>query len=772
MKKNFAEFMQRQDMIWNHAPHSWDEGAFLGNGRCGLLVYQEPETERLVLELGRSDVYDNRNTQDGGMEAMYTSPRLPIGKVFLKLQGKVKHFSMRLDLYHAILKGTIETDKGRIDLEIFVHALEMLSLIRLTEEGEEKAEWEIQPYLSQSPRQKYGLEHQDAKRLREGYQPNAMPSVKALPHGTQVLQPLSHGAGYVTGLASERVEKECYLYLQVTIGDCLETLAEESAAYLEAKRQQTDGYEAMKKSHSKWWEAYYQTAFVTLPDKKMESFYWAQMYKAASATRSDGLVMDNQGPWLVDTCWPGTWWNLNVQLAYSPLYTANRLSVSESLWKNLEAHKEELIENIPEQYRYDSAGIHTATGRSYRSNVPEPGEQNGLVAFTELGNLTWALYDCFLYYRMKMDDAFLESFLYPMLRRSINYYLHFLTKREDGKWHLAQTSSPEYHHNCEDCNYDLSLLNWGVNTLLWITDRLKIEDPLREKWEDVKENITAYPQDEDGLFIGKGVKYEYSHRHYSHLLMIYPLHLLNAEQGEKERKLITHSLEWWQSKPELLQGYSYTGAASICASMGEGDKALSCLEGLWGKFLKPNTMYAESGPVIETPLAAAQVLNDMLLQSWGDKVRVFPAMPSSWKDAGFRELCAEGGFWVSAVRKDGKTWWIRIKSLAGEPLTLAADLQEPVVTGADVTLERVDGTEQETEKTAEKIVEKTAGMSQRKEDDLPQEKAHVWRIGNLKAGEEILIQEKGSSFQEEELLEEVAGKYFVNEAFYYGLPEA
>ena len=70
MKKNFAEFMQRQDMIWNHAPHSWDEGAFLGNGRCGLLVYQEPETERLVLELGRSDVYDNRNTQDGGMEAM------------------------------------------------------------------------------------------------------------------------------------------------------------------------------------------------------------------------------------------------------------------------------------------------------------------------------------------------------------------------------------------------------------------------------------------------------------------------------------------------------------------------------------------------------------------------------------------------------------------------------------------------------------------------------------------------------------------------------
>ena len=36
----------------------------------------------------------------------------------------------------------------------------------------------------------------------------------------------------------------------------------------------------------------------------------------------------------------------------------------------------------------------------------------------------------------------------------------------------------------------------------------------------------------------------------------------------------------------------------------------------------------ESGPVIETPLSGAQCIHDMLLQSWGGKIRVFPAVPS------------------------------------------------------------------------------------------------------------------------------------------------
>src|SRR4029079_8464409 len=60
-------------------------------------------------------------------------------------------------------------------------------------------------------------------------------------------------------------------------------------------------------------------------------------------------------------------------------------------------------------------------------------------------------------------------------------------------------------------------------------------------------------------------------------------------------------------------------------------------------------------------------INEMLLQSWGNTIRVFPAVPDTWKEASFHDLLTKGAFLVSAVRKNGLTQFIRIKSLAGQP---------------------------------------------------------------------------------------------------------
>jgi hypothetical protein len=64
---------------------------------------------------------------------------------------------------------------------------------------------------------------------------------------------------------------------------------------------------------------------------------------------------------------------------------------------------------------------------------------------------------------------------------------------------------------------------------------------------------------------------------------------------------------------------------------------------------------------------------DMLIQSWGNTIRVFPATPSSWKDASFYQLRAEGAFLLSAKRENGKTQFIQVKSLAGEPCIIQSD---------------------------------------------------------------------------------------------------
>jgi hypothetical protein len=173
--------------------------------------------------------------------------------------------------------------------------------------------------------------------------------------------------------------------------------------------------------------------------------------------------------------------------------------------------------------------------------------------------------------------------------------------------------------------------------------------------------------------IGADTPYAQSHRHYSHLLMVYPLYLVTWDQPES-RDLITKSVEHWHAITGAHRGYSYTGAASIYAMTGDGDTAIGYLRKFFDTSTRypcqANTHYTEAGPVIETPLSASQSLHDMFCQSWGGVIRVFPAVPTAWADVTLHDFRTQGAFLVSAVREAGTTRFIRIRSLAGEPLKL------------------------------------------------------------------------------------------------------
>lgn len=89
------------------------------------------------------------------------------------------------------------------------------------------------------------------------------------------------------------------------------------------------------------------------------------------------------------------------------------------------------------------------------------------------------------------------------------------------------------------------------------------------------------------------------------------------------------------------------------------------------KNLTANFMHSEGGsPCSETYGGLSRMLLDMLIQSWGNKIRIFPGVSREWKQAVFHKLRAEGGFIISANRKNGSTEWIEIESLAGEPCIL------------------------------------------------------------------------------------------------------
>ncbi|KOG17448.1 glycoside hydrolase family 95-like protein [Streptomyces viridochromogenes] len=145
-----------------------------------------------------------------------------------------------------------------------------------------------------------------------------------------------------------------------------------------------------------------------------------------------------------------------------------------------------------------------------------------------------------------------------------------------------------------------------------------------------------------------------------------------------ERALIERSSAHWVGFEGALQGYTFTGAASMSALLGKGEDALRYLGELMSRFVQPNTMYKESGPVIETPLSAAQSLHDMVCQSWGGVIRVFPALPAAWADLTVHDFRTQGAFLLSAVRAGGVTRWVRLTSEAGAPCVVRHGIAGPV----------------------------------------------------------------------------------------------
>ncbi|WP_052329525.1 glycosyl hydrolase family 95 catalytic domain-containing protein [Rhodopirellula sp. SWK7] len=426
-------------------------------------------------------------------------------------------------------------------------------------------------------------------------------------------------------------------------------------------------FEVLEKEHRDWWHAYFQKSFLSIPDGRMESFFWIQLYKMAACSRADGPALDLLGPFLKITGWPGLWWNLNVQLTYWPFNTSNHLDIAENF-----------ITLIDENFDFMLA---KHSGKS-------------------LGDFAWALHNYWLIYRYKGDHEAIQEKWVPKAMRIAKVYEGKQLRNDSGKIELTPMGSPEYQgfKSFPNTNYNLAILRWLLNTLIENCEKAEMHPEEVAKWKHTLVDLIPYPQDENGLMIGSEQPVDISHRHYSHLLALYPLFQLNPDSPD-DRDLVIKSVKHWHriDNGKGLVGYSYTGAASLYAAFGQGNEANHVLQtfldgNIGGGLLLSNTFYMESNgknPVIETPLSGAASIMELLLQSWGKKIRVFPATPDVWENASFDQLRAQGGFLVSAARTQGKTQWVAIKSLAGEPCVLKVPGWDSAKTTGDIKVNKI-----------------------------------------------------------------------------------
>ena len=649
---HWPKFMAQHDLVWEEIPRQWNEGAFVGNGQVGMMIYANMEDNRLDFHMGRQDVTDHRKAPDKktsmGVKGtdLYDYSRLDIGRMLLRPGGKILSMDVRQDLWNAEVRGTITTDLGKIRFRAFTPYTRMLNVIEISSTETKNDEpvdyqWEWKAGNPISPRI-------HAKPGSGGnYVQNPKPLIKTIDGVDVCEQSLLAGGDYATAWEQKDGKAQSTLYLAIA-NEIPDVNRSAKVAVKTVKEASSLTLAELEKEHRDWWHAYYQKSFLSIPDGRMESFFWIQIYKMAACSRADGPALDLLGPFFKNTSWPGLWWNLNVQLTYWPFNASNHLDIAENF-----------ITLIDENFDFMLA---QKSGKS-------------------LGDFAWALHNYWLIYSYKGDQKAIKDKWVPKAMQIAKVYQGKQVRNKQGRIELTPMGSPEFHgfKAFPNTNYNLAILRWLLSTLIETNERANTHLKEVAVWKKTLHDLIDYPQDENGLMIGSDQPVDVSHRHYSHLLALYPLFQLNPDSPD-DRDLVVKSVEHWHQigSGKGLVGYSYTGAASLYAAFGKGNEANSVLQtfldgNIGGGMLLANTFYMEGrgkNPVIETPLSGAASIMELLLQSWGKKIRVFPATPDAWSNASFNQLRAEGGFLVSASRRQGKTDWVAIKSLTGQPCVL------------------------------------------------------------------------------------------------------
>jgi alpha-L-fucosidase 2 len=173
-----------------------------------------------------------------------------------------------------------------------------------------------------------------------------------------------------------------------------------------------------------------------------------------------------------------------------------------------------------------------------------------------------------------------------------------------------------------------------------------------------------------------------------HLFPIFPGEDLTVEGTDADRKLITQSIrEWVYKGTGEWTGWSYPYGALIAARVRRGNHALQLLRAYQTAYIWPNGFHVNGDYkrygysfhdyepfTMEGECGFTAAVNEMLMQSWGGRLRIFPAVPETWNNVKFQNLRAEGGLLVSAEMRRGEVVSATVESSKGGEVNVVCPL--------------------------------------------------------------------------------------------------
>lgn len=679
---------------------TWDEAIPLGNGLMGGLLWGENNTIRLSLD--RGDLWDERTTGEKEWWKKYTyqkgaemiaqkkfttvnewwdgpyngvSPtKLPAGRVEIKLPvGQiVKEFELNLPT----AEGLAHFKSGAI-AKAFYSASEPVALLSIKGAIPDAVDLLSTSDVYRKNADEKGGPSSGGSVSKLGY-PDATKGKKG--NAQWYIQEAAEGLKYCVYIEKRVINKETLLAITITstadAGDFLSLAAKRCTAAL------AKGYEANLKPHKQWWSTFWQKSSVSVPDTAVQKQYNLVQYFYGAASRLNAPPMPLQGVWTADNGslppWKGDYHNdLNTQMTYMAYQESGRFDEGAS-YLNFLWDRRDSFRAFAKDF-YGTKGLACPGVMSY-SGQP----LGGWGQYSMSPSMSaWSAHLFYLHWAYTADDKFLKEKAYPWSSEVGECMLGLLKKDANGILKLPLSSSPEMFDNSPkawlepNSNYDLMSLKMLFLSLKEMAEACGKSSDIK-KWDEAATALGDFHTKDDGtLLLDANNELKSSHRHLSNIIGLYPFNLITTENGEKANQVIDASLHSWDKLgTSQWCGYSFSWMSCLKARVGDAEGAVKDLDIFVKAFVLRNGFHVNGDQTksgfsdftyrpftLEGNFLASQAVHEMLLQSWSSTpgkintgvIRIFPATPKKWTNSSFTNLRAEGGFKVSATRKNNLT---------------------------------------------------------------------------------------------------------------------
>jgi len=687
----------QNNLKFNALATTWDEGLPLGNGWLGALIWQKGEVLRFSID--RADLWDLSPVPElslpewnfkwvmqkwlekdyGKVQELFDYRAYDNAVTPTKIPGAAIEFSWnrvkepaKTELNLTEATGNVKWPDG-VKLQVFVHAVKPVGYFRFTGIPKEFALKLVPPvYQDLSIAGKIDVVGgQDLRRL--GYNQG---KVTEMPGKLVYHQEGARGFYYIVSV--EWAIKDSTLTGKWSVTSSLSDQKGQSDATKVTAI--APGFDKALSEHKAWWKDFWAKSDIQVPDSILQKQWYLEQYKFGSAARADAPPISLQAVWTADNGklppWKGDFHNdLNTQLSYWPAYSANHLDLEEGylnwLWD---------IKPAAERYTRAYFGVGGLNVPGVATLQGEP--MGGWIQYSFGPTVSaWLSQHFYLHWRYTLDRKFLADRAYPYISAVAQFLDEFSVRDSNGLRKLPLSSSPEIHDNSpqawfsQTTNFDIAMIRFAFGKSAELAKELgKMDDAA--KWTRILNEWPGFASDSTGLNFAPGQQYLESHRHFSHLVGWHPLGVIDWSDGPAEQKILTNTLRTLEKYgPDWWCGYSYSWLGNLYARAFDGEKAAAVLKDFATCFTLPNSFHvngdqSKSGKskflyrpfTLEGNFAFASGLQEMLIQSHTGIIKIFPAIPTSWEEASFKNLRTEGAFLVSANLVNGKVAWIEIRA--------------------------------------------------------------------------------------------------------------